>query len=113
MVFKHMNGEGLYMIAIMPPEELTKDIESIRQKFADRYGAVAALKPPVHVTLIRPFKAAYNCEDVLVPALKAWGALQIPFPLTLQDFSSFRKNGVIYINVGINDLLNLFHKDLV
>lgn len=101
------------MIAMMPTGELAKDIESIRQKFADRYGAKAALKPPVHITLVPPFKAPQHAEDVLVPVLKAWGALQIPFPLTLQDFNSFRNNGVIFIDVARNDLLHLFHKDLL
>jgi 2'-5' RNA ligase len=48
----------------------------------------------------------------LLPVLQQWGHTQIPFPVTLQDYAAFKNNGVIYIDVENNDLLQLFQKDL-
>jgi 2'-5' RNA ligase len=107
-----MEGEHLYMLAVMPPPELTRDIERIRTEFADKYRCVAALKPPVHITLIPPYKAAKDTEAVLITQLEEWGRLQIPFPVTLENYSVFNNNGVVFISVSPNDLLQLFQKDL-
>src|SRR5690606_2235934 len=39
--------------------------------------------------------------------------LQIPFPVTLENYYVFRnRNPVLYIDVAGNDLLTLFYKDL-
>jgi 2'-5' RNA ligase len=107
-----MGTEHLYMLAIMPPRELMKDIEKIRHQFAEKYNCKAALKPPVHITIIPPYKATAETEDLLAPALEDWGRQHIPFPVTLENFGTFRKNGVVYINITSNDLLQLFQSDL-
>jgi 2'-5' RNA ligase len=101
------------MLALMPPEELARDIERIRFDFSQKYKAVAALKPPVHITLVPPYKAAANTEAAIVDALEAWAPLQIPFPVTIQNYNTFRNNGVIYLDVAANELLQLFQKDIV
>lgn len=100
------------MLAIMPPAELARDIERVRQAFAEKYHCKAALKPPVHITLIPPYKAGAQTEDLLIPKLEEWGRLQIPFPVTLENYGVFDRNGVVYIAVEPNDLLQLFQKDL-
>lgn len=100
------------MLAIMPPPELTSDIEKIRRQFAEKYHCKAALKPPVHITLIPPYKATADTEEALAGALSEWGRTQIPFPVTLENFDTFRRNGVIFINVSSNELLQLFQADL-
>lgn len=101
------------MLAIMPPPDLAKDIERVRLEFSEKYHCKAALKPPVHITLVPPYKAAEETEAILIDELETWGRLQIPFPVTLENFGSFRNNGVVYINVSSNDLLQLFHADFV
>jgi 2'-5' RNA ligase len=100
------------MLAIMPPPELTKDIEQIRFEFADKYNCKAALKPPVHITLIPPYKTLPDSEEKIVPVMEQWAVTQIPFPVTLQNYSAFKNNGVVFIDVLSNDLLQSFQREL-
>lgn len=100
------------MMAIMPPPVIAQEIEQIRFRFAGTYQCKAALKPPVHITLIPPFKAQPDIEEWLIPDLEDWSAQHTPFPLVLKDYGNFYRNGVIYIAVAENKKLELFQKEL-
>jgi 2'-5' RNA ligase len=108
-----MDSEGLYMLAIMPPEQLTREIEAIRIAFAEKYNCKAALKPPVHITLIPPYKMSAELVKQVAPLLRDFTRNQIPYPITIQDYDNFKGNEVVYMNVVHDDLLELFQQDLV
>ena len=94
-----MEQGRLYMMALMPPQELTLKIEKIRQEFAAAYQCKAALKPPVHITLYPPYKEHTNHELEVKSSLSRWCAQQKNFILRINGFDAFRKNGVLFINV--------------
>ncbi len=108
-----MDSEGLYMLAIMPPEQLTREIEAIRVAFAEKYNCKAALKPPVHITLIPPYKTSPENTERIVPLLRELARNQIPYPITIKDYDNFKGNEVVYMNIVHDDLVELFQQNLV
>jgi 2'-5' RNA ligase len=107
-----MAKEGLYMLAIMPPPDLTEEIEDIRQQFADTYNCKAALKPPVHITLIPPFKTADTIEEELAKHISGWAHTKEPFLVELKNFDVFRRNQVVFIHVEPSVSLRVFQREL-
>lgn len=105
--------EHIYMLAIMPPTELAQDIRNIQLEIGRKYDTKEAIKRPVHITLVPPYKATAETEETIINEMTEWAALQIPFPVTLENYGVFRnRSPVLYISVARNDLLQLFHKDL-
>jgi len=102
----------LYMMAMVPPDDLRMKIENIRHEFAQAYHCKAALKPPVHITLYPPYKELENHENEIIKRLSAWCDQQITFDVALKGFGTFRRNAVIFINVEKNDLLKELHRGL-
>lgn len=103
---------ALYMVAIMPPPPIAKDIEQIRFGFADKYNCKAALKPPVHITLIPPYKTQSESEEKIIPAMEHWAASHEPFSLVLLNYATFANNGVVFINVLPNEDGRMFQRGL-
>ena len=107
-----MPATQLYMLAIMPPAELSREIDEIRDQFAASYDCKAALRVPVHITLQPPFRLTDDQAHELAARLSDWAVGQTPFPLTLEGFNFFRHNGVVFIDVRRQDLLSLFQQEL-
>lgn len=89
---------NLYMVALMPDGYLTDVIDSIRKDFSNVYGAKAALRPPVHVTLLPPFKTAPETAELLLPVFRQVADHTAPFSVRLYDYGFFRED-VVYLNV--------------
>jgi 2'-5' RNA ligase len=96
----------------MPPEELAKEIHELRIEFSEKYTAKAALKPPVHLTLIPPYFAFPETEEAIIPAFENWASEQAAFSLELKNFNVFKGNGVVFIDIEKNKQLRQFHKEL-
>jgi 2'-5' RNA ligase len=107
-----MAKEGLYMLAVMPPPDLTTEIEEIRLQFATAYNCKAALKPPVHITLIPPFKTADTIEAELINNFDRWASKQESFTVDLKNYDVFRRNQVVFIHVEPSLALRGFQKEL-
>jgi 2'-5' RNA ligase len=107
-----MDMRSLYMIAIVPPEELRIRIEKVRFEFAAAYHCSEALRPPVHITLYPPYKDDKIHESAVIALLQQWAAQQKCFPVSLQNFGSFERNGVIFIDVEKSKELKALHKSL-
>lgn len=105
-----MGRETLYMMAVVPPNDLRMKIESIRYEFAKAYNCKAALKPPVHITLYPPYKEFEHHEKEVIQTLSKWCVRQTPFDVTLKGFDTFRQNGVIFINVEKSNQLKELHR---
>ena len=98
--------EDLYFIAILPPEELRQRIDEIRKAVSLEHGVFSALKPPVHITLVPPFKLKTAMEKQLIQKLKSLCHFD-PFIQKLEDFDGFPEHTVFIRalkNTGISTL---------
>jgi len=109
----------LYMIAIMPPEPLSSQIHKQRLDFALRYGFRRGLKPPVHITLVPPFKVPMTQVTAFesdIKRLASWTQQQTPFRIVLDDFGFFdhpaQRSPVLFINVLKSARLNALYNDI-
>ncbi|UJH91222.1 hypothetical protein LZ575_21950 [Antarcticibacterium sp. 1MA-6-2] len=59
----------LYFIAILPPEDIRRQIKDFKMEIALKYGAKHALKLPAHITLKSPFKILELQEKNLIDNL--------------------------------------------
>src|SRR5690606_7748639 len=104
---------NIYMLALMPPAQLASEIRSIQTIISKQYDTVEALKRPVHITLVSPYKAVADTEVTVLHELAAWASLQHPFPVTLENYNVFRnRKPVLYIDVAKNNALELFYEAL-
>ncbi len=90
--------DSLYLIALLPPNQLSEQIDEIRHECADKFNVKAALKPPVHITFYKPFKVPRKDEDRVVKQLKQVSAQNTSFDVSLNNFNSFNTQ-VLYIDV--------------
>ena len=100
-----------YLFVVVPPAELADEIHRIRIAFAGKYNCKAALKPPVHITLIPTYWAVPRAETKLL-YLNDWAATLKPFPVKLINFGTFPNNGVVFINVEKSAELDALHTGL-
>jgi 2'-5' RNA ligase len=107
-----MKQSALHMVALMPPPELTRQIERIRHEFAASYHCKAALKPPVHITLYPPFRTKEESENLLACTLSLCCSRQPEFPVQIKNFGAFRRNGVIFITVALSEALVNLQRDM-
>lgn len=95
---------NLYMFAIMPPTDLSAKIHDKRLNFAEEFNCVAALKPPVHITMYPPFRLPILEAKIFeqqTSKLQQLADKQAPFLLHLSDYGYFDNvtNPVLYIDV--------------
>lgn len=97
----------LYLIALLPPPEISEVLHEVRLECSRRFGIYKALRPPVHITLYPPFHAEESFENQLAELLRL-GTVEIPaFTQQLENFGSFDRK-VVYINaVKTPELLSL------
>jgi 2'-5' RNA ligase len=80
---------SLFLTAILPPKELSEQIDDLRKELSERFKIFAALKPPVHITLYRPLNVEDSFEANLIKLLKPIGFQHLPFRQDLVNFGSF------------------------
>lgn len=80
---------SLYLIAILPSEDLSRQIHEIRVQCSEKFGVQKALKPPVHITLYRPFKIEDAFESRMIRLLSSAGSGLNPFRQELENFEAF------------------------
>ncbi len=107
-----MEREKLYMLAIMPPPAVRREIEEVRNAFAHTYGCKAAMKHQVHVTLYPPFKTATADEAEIEKALLQGLATLEHFVINVKGFDSFIRNEVIFLKVELSEPLKELHKEI-
>ncbi|MFD2164377.1 2'-5' RNA ligase family protein [Paradesertivirga mongoliensis] len=102
---------ALYLTAILPPAELSEQIDDIRKELSERYNIYAALKPPVHITLYRPLNIEQSNESTLIKLLRPVGFNHRPFTQELLNFDCFNIQ-TLFITVVKNPLLSALQKDV-
>ncbi|TKC07247.1 2'-5' RNA ligase family protein [Pedobacter frigoris] len=102
--------ESLFFVAILPPVALSSEIDEIRKQCSIEYQVYSALKPPVHITLIPPFKLDSVFEARLITDLEHCRNFQ-SFEQELNDFDGFPP-GVVFIVADKNPGITYLHKIL-
>ena len=102
---------SLYLTAILPPPDLSEEIDDIRKELSEKYQVFAALKPPVHITLYRPLDVESKLESHLIKLLKPVSGLHKPFVQELENFDSFN-NKTLFVHCIKQPLLNRLQQDI-
>ena len=100
-----------YFIAIVPPQPLLSDIQTIKQSIFDNYQSKGALRSPGHITLHMPFSFDESKEDKLIECLKEF-QFKTVFPIVLKNYDCFEPR-VIFIDVEEQVELFELQKQLV
>lgn len=105
----------IYFIALLPNEEVGREIIRLKQEFAEKYDARRALRVLPHITIQVPFTASPSLERSLIPGLTTFAATMRPFEIKLSGFGgfSFTKRKVLYINVEKNDGIVYLHQQMM
>lgn len=102
--------ESLFFVAILPPQEISAVIDEIRKQCSIDYQVYSALKPPVHITLIPPFKLNVALENKLVTSLQYCRNFR-SFEQELCDYDGFPPK-VIFIRANKNPGITALHKNI-
>jgi 2'-5' RNA ligase len=86
---------SLYLIAVLPNDDLSRQIHEIRVQCAEKFGVQKALKPPVHITLYRPFKIEGTFENKLIRLLQSAASGLHPFRQDIENFEAFDTHAVV------------------
>jgi 2'-5' RNA ligase len=88
--------EHRFFIALLPPDEIQKRVNEVKQHFADVYQSRKAFKSPPHITLQAPFQ--WEDENVLVleNALAEFAQNRGSVPIALSGFGAFQPR-VIFV----------------
>jgi len=76
----------LYLIALIPPEELKEQVRILKTEMRERFNASHALKAPAHITLQMPFRREPEFEERLIPELEQFSGTIQPFPVQIDGF---------------------------
>ena len=101
----------LYFISLVPPRELSDQIESLKTQIARQYDCKRALRLPAHITLQIPFNLEENMELNLLNILDDFSKEKQAFQIQLKNYGHFG-NSTIYIGVEENEYLQAMHFDL-
>ncbi|MBC7829469.1 MAG: 2'-5' RNA ligase family protein [Chitinophagaceae bacterium] len=99
-------SSAMYYIAILAPGEVNEKILQWKHFMRDRFGCIAALKSPAHITLISPFWMNKDFQFLLENNLKEFSNNQESFLIELTDFGSFKPR-VIFVHVKQSDHLTI------
>jgi 2'-5' RNA ligase len=102
----------LYFIAVIPHEELQKEVTELKKYMAAHFDAKAALSSPPHITLYPPFRENIEKEKHILKSLEDFSENQKPFNVILNGFGCFRPR-TIFIKPEENLLLNTMETDLL
>lgn len=100
-----------YLIAILPPPELSMQIDEIRKACSEKYKVYKALRPPVHITLL----FLRNLDDVfelqLINGLEAARNFK-PFLQKLENYDAFLGNEVVFIKALVNPEITTLYRNI-
>ncbi len=100
-----------FLIAIIPPVQIEKDIYQLKEYFKVNHNSRASLNSPPHITLHMPFDWKEEKTDQFIEELNGFALAQRGFKIELNNFGSFPPR-VIFVEVGYNPELLFFQKEL-
>ncbi len=105
-------SEQLYFIAIVPPEDIQKEITELKHIVSDQFGSKHALNAPPHITLHMPFRWKEKKFEKLQRTIREINDEFKPFEIELNGFDFFEPR-VVFVNVVENQWLNSLQKLVV
>lgn len=100
-----------YLIAILPPRELSLQIDEIRKACSEKYKIYKALRPPVHITLLFLHNLDTTFEPQLINSLEAARNFR-PFTQKLENYDAFIGNEVVFIKATINKEFTTLYRNI-
>ncbi|MGI9546013.1 MAG: 2'-5' RNA ligase family protein [Flavobacteriaceae bacterium] len=88
----------LYLIALIPDEELCNRVRFLKEEMKSRFSSSHALKSPAHITLQMPFRKSENLEADMVQSLEKFAVKENAFQLNLEGFDCFPPR-VLFIKI--------------
>lgn len=107
-----MAKDGLYFIAILPPDNIANRVQEVKEEFVNKFDSKEAYHKPPHFTLQIPFKAPEKIEEIIVPHLTFFAEDQESFTVNLSGFNHFRDD-VIFIDVKDPSAMKALHDNLI
>lgn len=104
-------SKQLYLIALVPPEDLCDKVRNLKFEMKERFDASHALKAPAHITLQMPFRRDEASEETLIPALENFAADQNIFDIHINGFDSFPQR-VLFLKIEEHAPIANLHADL-
>ena len=101
----------LYFIALMPPEDIRKEVENFKKEIKLKFNVKHALKLPAHLTIKIPFRIPELRETLLVEKLEKFSNELKPINMELDGFGRFDKK-VIFIKIREHEQIIEIHKKL-
>jgi len=101
---------GLYLLAIIPPHDLSREIHEIRLHCSEKFGVLKALKPPVHISIYRPFRLDEDFEINFIRMIQYALAEQESFVQDIKNYEAFDTHAIVLralLNPGILKLYNI------
>lgn len=107
--------QSLYFIAVVPHQQLSERITTLKQDFSRKYNCFAALKSMPHVTLQNPFKRGPEAEVEMHLRLQEFFEKYPAIEIELNGFGCFDNpsNKVVFTAVVKNEKLLNLHKALM
>ena len=107
-----MNKAPLFFIAVLPPEDLQREVTSFKHFIAEKWGPRHALNSPPHLTIQPPFPWPERNLGQLKNCLAGFASRQSSFTVELSGFGAFPPR-VIFIKPLKNRKLEKLFQDLV
>ena len=102
---------SLYFVAVLPPEQESRQITALKQYCKAHFGSGHALNSPPHITLHMPFKWHDQKRDRLDRCLRQVAGETASFRVELRDFDYFEPR-VVFVDVMDNEALKALQKRL-
>lgn len=100
-----------YLIAILPPPELSLLIDEVRKTCSENFKVYKALRPPVHITLLFLPNIDDASEIQLINSLEAARNFK-PFIQDLENYDAFIDNEVVFIKALVNKEITSLYRNI-
>ena len=110
-----MERENLYFIALIPDEQICREIDVFKSEVAARFEARQALKVMPHITLKTPFKMPTTYHHNLLDWFRSLYITVSSFQIELKNFEAFhnKHSPVIYVKPVINTPLIVLQNEII
>jgi 2'-5' RNA ligase len=109
-------AHSMYYIAILCPPEIDKEVLGYKRWMKERFGCIAALRSPAHVTLVPPFWLQEEKEMDLRQICESFTSNIDELAIQVRGFSHFDMKvlyAVVTGNTAIEELKNQVETHLI
>jgi len=110
-----MQNSSLYFIALIPPDDICREVHAFKEDIARQYNSIKSLKIIPHITLKAPFTTGVLKKDDMIVWFNNMAITTGPFETVLDGFSFFDnpKNPVIFVKPMPSTPLHVLQKEVI